>query len=94
MNEVVVDVAGEDLGGLGVGLVEPPIVLRPGESPAHGCSHGYHPFSVNVRPRSAAVIAAAVYSAVSGGRAAGSAHFLWGSQLLRLRFSLIAAPFL
>jgi hypothetical protein len=46
---------------------------------------GYHPFSVKARPRSAAVMTAAVYSAVSAGRAVGaaqmSAECLWDSAL-------------
>jgi hypothetical protein len=55
---------------------------------------GYQPFSVKVRPRSAAVITAAVYSAVSAGRAAGSAQILLGSPLLPLQFSAAVAVFL
>jgi hypothetical protein len=35
---------------------------------------GHHPFSVKERPRSAAVMTAAVYSAVSAGKAAGAAQ--------------------
>jgi hypothetical protein len=55
---------------------------------------GHYPFSVKERPRSAAVMRAAVYSALSAGRAVGTAQILWGSLLSRLWLSLIAALFL
>jgi hypothetical protein len=69
-------------------------MAQPGGQVPGSAVHGYQPFSVKVRPRSAAVITAAVYSAVSGGRAAGSARVLLGSPLLPLQFSAAVAVFL
>jgi hypothetical protein len=53
---------------------------------------GHHPFSVKARPRSAAVMTVAVYSAVSAGKAAGTENPDELGVLVRLSVDGLAGP--